>query len=164
MKRKMEIIGGIIFVLIGGFVSFDFVKKEINEIVNIFNQKSVKHNYKIIRVVDGDTIEFEANFLPPPLKKTLKLRVDGVDTPEKGHLAKCDSERKKAENAKKFTEYHISKAKEINVIIKKWGKYGGRIVGDIEIDGQLLSNMLLYNNYSSVYKDGKGKKTNWCKK
>ena len=29
MKRKMEIIGGIIFVLIGVFVSFDFVKKEV---------------------------------------------------------------------------------------------------------------------------------------
>ena len=47
------------------------------------------YDFKITRVLDGDTVEFEAKFLPPPLKPVLRLRVLGVDTPEKGHRAKC---------------------------------------------------------------------------
>lgn len=126
-------------------------------------QTEVKSNYRIVKVIDGDTVEFEAPFLPNPLKKTLKLRIDGVDTPEKGFRAKCNKERKKAQLAKDFTSYMISNAKEVNVVLKDWGKWGGRIVGDLEIDGKLLSKLLIDNRHAAVYIDGKGKKRDWCK-
>ncbi len=45
------------------------------------------YDYKVTRVIDGDTVEFEAPFLPAPLKPVLSLRVLGVDTPEKGGRA-----------------------------------------------------------------------------
>ncbi len=48
---------------------------------------AVAYDYKITRVIDGDTVAFEATFLPDPLKKELSIRVFGVDTPEKGHRA-----------------------------------------------------------------------------
>ena len=42
----------------------------------------VTYDTVLTRVVDGDTVAFQANFLPEPLKKELSLRVFGVDTPE----------------------------------------------------------------------------------
>ena len=42
------------------------------------------YDFKITRVLDGDTVEFEAKFLIPELGNKLKLRILGVDTPEKG--------------------------------------------------------------------------------
>ena len=45
------------------------------------------YDFPITRVIDGDTVAFQANFLPPPLKQELSVRVFGVDTPEKGHRA-----------------------------------------------------------------------------
>ena len=40
------------------------------------------YDYRVIRVLDGDTVEFDAPFLPKELKQVLKLRIEGVDTPE----------------------------------------------------------------------------------
>ena len=40
------------------------------------------YDYKIVKVSDGDTVVFEAPFMPAPLKPQLSLRVLGVDTPE----------------------------------------------------------------------------------
>ena len=39
------------------------------------------YDYKVTRIIDGDTVAFEANFLPAPLKPELSIRVLGVDTP-----------------------------------------------------------------------------------
>ena len=50
------------------------------------------YDWKITRVIDGDTIEVAAPWLPDPLNKKLSIRIFGVDTPEKGFRAKCDSE------------------------------------------------------------------------
>ena len=46
------------------------------------------YDWKVTRVLDGDTVEFEAKFLPPELGDKLKIRVLGVDTPEKAPRAK----------------------------------------------------------------------------
>jgi endonuclease YncB( thermonuclease family) len=52
----------------------------------------VTYDANITRVIDGDTVAFEAAWLPDPLKKELSIRVFGVDTPEKGHRAQCPKE------------------------------------------------------------------------
>jgi endonuclease YncB( thermonuclease family) len=52
----------------------------------------VTYDAVITRVIDGDTVAFQADFLPAPLKKELSIRVYGVDTPEKGFRAACTSE------------------------------------------------------------------------
>ena len=52
----------------------------------------VTYDAVITRVIDGDTVAFQADFLPEPLKKELSIRVFGVDTPEKGFRAACPSE------------------------------------------------------------------------
>jgi endonuclease YncB( thermonuclease family) len=118
------------------------------------------YNYKITRVIDGDTVEFEAPFMPAPLKPLLSIRVLGVDTPEKGHRAQCDKEAKAAIAASEFTKNAINNAKTIQILLQSHDKYGGRVLGDVILDGKKLSEMLIANGHARPY-DGK-KKSSWC--
>jgi endonuclease YncB( thermonuclease family) len=119
-----------------------------------------KYNYKVTRVLDGDTVAFEANFLPEPLKKELSIRVYGVDTPEKGFRAKCESENTKGLAATEFTKKSVASAKKIEVAIANWDKFGGRVLGDIILDGQSLRSLLIKNGYAREYY-GEAKQS-WC--
>lgn len=119
------------------------------------------YDYKIIRVIDGDTVVFEATFLPAPLKPQMSLRVLGIDTPEKGHRAQCESENQKAQEASKFTKNLIENAKKVQIEIKKHDKYGGRLLGDVIIDNRKLSEMLIEKGHARPYFGEK--KSDWCK-
>ena len=118
------------------------------------------YDWKITRVKDGDTVEFEAKWLPPPLKPLLSLRVLGVDTPEKAPRAKCDKEARGGQAATDFTKKKVAEAKKIQIEIKDWDKFGGRVLGDVIIDGQSLSKMLIDNQLARPY-HGEAKKS-WC--
>ena len=71
----------------------------------------VTYDAVITRVIDGDTVAFQANWLPEPLKKELSIRVYGVDTPEKSFRAKCPAEDARGQAATKFTKDAINAAK-----------------------------------------------------
>lgn len=118
------------------------------------------YDYKIIRVSDGDTVVFEAPFMPAPLKPQLSLRVLGVDTPEKGGRAQCPSEDALAQKASAFTKDSVAKAKKVQIEIKEHDKFGGRVLGDVIIDGQRLSKMLIDNGLARAYFGEK--KQSWC--
>jgi endonuclease YncB( thermonuclease family) len=118
------------------------------------------YDFTITRVIDGDTVAFQATFLPPPLKQELSIRVFGVDTPEKGHRAMCPSEAQRGEAATAFTKNAITKAQKRQVAIADWDKYGGRVLGDILLDGQSLRMMLIQNGFAREYY-GEAK-TSWC--
>ena len=126
---------------------------------NFLNAETL-YDYKIIRVIDGDTVEIEANFLPPPLKPSLKLRIYGIDTPEKKSRAKCDLEAELSEKATAFTQKVINESISKKIKIRKWDKYGGRVLGDIILDGKSLELLLLNEGLAKPY-DG-GKKLSWC--
>ena len=118
------------------------------------------YDFPITRVIDGDTVAFQANFLPPPLKQELSIRVFGVDTPEKGFRAQCPSEDQRGQAATAFTKNAINKAQKRQVAIADWDKYGGRVLGDILLDGQSLRMMLIQNGFAREYY-GEAK-TSWC--
>ena len=122
------------------------------------------YNWPITRVIDGDTVAFRADFLPAPLKPELSIRVLGVDTPEKGHRASCPQEAAAAEKASQFTKDSLNnaiKAKQSVLIeIQKHDKYGGRVLGDVLINGQRLSAMLIANGHARPYFGEK--KSSWC--
>jgi endonuclease YncB( thermonuclease family) len=118
------------------------------------------YDFPITRVIDGDTVAFQANFLPPPLKQELSIRVFGVDTPEKGFRAQCPSEDQRGQAATAFTKNAITKAQKRQVAIADWDKYGGRVLGDIILDGQSLRMMLIQNGFAREYY-GEAK-TSWC--
>ncbi len=51
------------------------------------------YQWPVVRVIDGDTVVVDASTDLPPELAELKVRLRGVDTPEKGGRAKCDEER-----------------------------------------------------------------------
>ena len=114
----------------------------------------------ITRVIDGDTVAFQAPFLPAPLKQELSIRVFGVDTPEKGHRAQCPSEDQRGQAATAFTKAQINASTKRQVILMDWDKYGGRVLGDIILDGKSLRQMLISNGYAREYY-GEAKQS-WC--
>ena len=118
------------------------------------------YDFEITRIIDGDTVEFKADFLPAPLKPVLSIRVYGVDTPEKSWRGQCDKEKKLGEEASKFTTKVIKEAKKVQVAIMHWDKFGGRVIGDIIIDGESLTKMLIENGYAREYYGDK--KVSWC--
>jgi endonuclease YncB( thermonuclease family) len=122
--------------------------------------EGVVHDLKIIRVIDGDTVEFEAPFLIDPLPKKLSIRVWGVDTPEKSFRAKCEKEAAMGAEASKFTKDLLANAKTTQISIYEWDKYGGRVLGDVIIDGNSLTKMLLDKGYAREYYGDA--KQSWC--
>lgn len=125
------------------------------------NKEGVIHDAVITRVVDGDTVGIEANWLPDPLKKELLIRVYGVDTPEKGFRAKCEKENKKGLDATNFTKKMLKSSTNTQILLYDWDKYGGRVLGDVIIDGKSLRNELINNGFAREYY-GKAK-SSWCK-
>lgn len=117
------------------------------------------HQWKVIRVIDGDTIEVEAPFLPKELK--LSVRVLGIDTPEKGGRAKCKAEAdlaiKASEFTKNFFEVLGSQASFSNI---EWDKFGGRVLANVRIRGDDLGDKLIAAGYARIY-NGEKKKS-WC--
>jgi micrococcal nuclease len=120
----------------------------------------VTYDAEITRVIDGDTVAFRAPFLPAPLKPELSIRVFGVDTPEKGHRAQCESENARGQAASAFTKNAIAQATQRQIILMDWDKYGGRVLGDVILNGQSLRQLLIANGYAREYY-GEAK-TSWC--
>jgi len=120
----------------------------------------VTYDALITRVIDGDTVAFQAQFLPAPLKPELSIRVFGVDTPEKGHRAQCPSEDQRGQAATAFTKQQIANAQKKQIILMDWDKYGGRVLGDVILDGRSLRGMLIQQGFAREYY-GEAK-TSWC--
>ena len=122
--------------------------------------KGVTYDAEIVRVNDGDTIVISAPFLPAPLKPELAVRVFGVDTPEKGHRAQCPSEAQRGEQASAFTKNAVKSTKKHQVILYSWDKFGGRVLGDIVLDGVSLRAELIRNGFAREYYGDA--KQSWC--
>jgi endonuclease YncB( thermonuclease family) len=123
-------------------------------------KNSATYDAQIIRVTDGDTIVISAPFLPAPLKPELAVRVFGVDTPEKGHRAQCPSEAQRGEQASAFTKNAVKLTKKHQVVLYSWDKFGGRVLGDIVLDGVSLRAELIRNGFAREYYGDA--KQSWC--
>ena len=123
-------------------------------------KNSATYDAQILRVSDGDTIVIAAPFLPAPLKPQLAVRIFGVDTPEKGHRAQCPSEAQRGEQATQFTKQLVSQGKQFQVVLYGWDKFGGRVLGDIIVDGQSVRQGLIANGLAREYY-GEAKQS-WC--
>jgi endonuclease YncB( thermonuclease family) len=122
--------------------------------------QGVTYDANIIRVSDGDTIVIAAPFLPAPLKPQLAVRIFGVDTPEKGFRAKCESENQRGLAASEFTKKLVTTSQKRQVTLYDWDKFGGRVLGDIILDGKSLRQQLIANGFAREY-FGDAKQS-WC--
>ena len=119
------------------------------------------YKWPALRVVDGDTVAVDASADLPPELASLSVRLRGVDTPEKGARAKCPSERQAGQAATAFTEAAIAEAQHILVRDPEWGKWGGRVVADLILDGHSLVEELIESGHGRPYSGGR--RGNWCK-
>lgn len=122
--------------------------------------QGVTYDANIIRVSDGDTIVIAAPFLPAPLKPQLAVRIFGVDTPEKGFRAKCESENQRGLAASEFSKKLVTASQKRQVTLYDWDKFGGRVLGDIILDGKSLRQQLIANGFAREY-FGDAKQS-WC--
>jgi len=121
---------------------------------------SATYDAQIVRVTDGDTVVISAPFLPAPLKPELAVRVFGVDTPEKGFRGQCDSEKARGEAASEFTKNAVKNTKRHQVVLYSWDKFGGRVLGDMILDGVSLRSELIRNGFAREYYGDA--KQSWC--
>ena len=131
-------------------------------VISLAQKQKVGVTYDAIinRVIDGDTVVVQANFLPDPLKKELSVRIFGVDTPEKGHRAQCPREAALGQRATEYTTRAVTSASRVTVMLREWDKYGGRVIGDIMVDGTSLRTRLIREGLAREY-FGEAK-TSWC--
>jgi endonuclease YncB( thermonuclease family) len=122
--------------------------------------QGVTYDAQIVRVNDGDTVVIAAPFLPAPLKPELAVRIYGVDTPEKGHRAQCPSEDARGKAATEFTKNAINASQKRQVVLYAWDKFGGRVLGDIILNGQSLRTALIANGFAREYYGDA--KQSWC--
>lgn len=116
------------------------------------------HNTATVdRVIDGDTVELSVNIWPG-LTQQISLRLDGVNTPEKRGSDQC--EKAAAKEASAFTDGLLA-GQRVTVTGVRLGKYAGRVLGRISVDGVDLGDALIAAGHARPY-DG-GKREAWCK-
>ncbi len=123
-------------------------------------KQGVVYDAQIVRVNDGDTVVIAAPFLPAPLKPELAVRIFGVDTPEKGFRAQCPAEDARGKAATEFTKNAVANSQKRQVVLYDWDKFGGRVLGDIVLNGASLRAMLIQNGFAREYY-GEAKQS-WC--
>lgn len=116
--------------------------------------------YEVVKVIDGDTIKVRIPWAPEELGDTISIRIMGIDTPEKGHRAKCEKEAALGEKATAFAKQVIKVGDVVGVNLLQWDKFGGRIDGDILVDGENFAQMQIDRGLARPY-DGKAK-SDWC--
>jgi endonuclease YncB( thermonuclease family) len=112
---------------------------------------------EVVRVIDGDTVELDVA-LWPGLVQRIHLRLDGVDTPEKRGTALC--ERILAQRASDFTLRFFRLGGTVVVSGVRLGKFAGRVLGRIAVDGRDLGEALVEAGLAKPYAGGK--REPWC--
>jgi endonuclease YncB( thermonuclease family) len=110
---------------------------------------------RVIRVLDGDTIEVEAQVWLGQVVRTV-VRFDGVDAPEL--RGKCEFERMLARDAKLFVEQRVSDGVTIDNV--RPDKYGDRVLATVKAKGADLGPQLIAAGLGRVYHGEQ--KGGWC--
>ncbi|MDX1505192.1 MAG: thermonuclease family protein [Spongiibacter sp.] len=111
----------------------------------------------VVGVYDGDTITVRIENWPAIVGESIGVRVNGVDTPE--IRGKCASEKVLAKKARAFTRTAVTEAGIVELRNLRRDKYF-RLLADVCVDGQSLTEMLVQSGLAYRY-DG-GKKQSWC--
>ncbi len=114
---------------------------------------------QVVRVIDGDTVEVDVRIWPG-LVQRIRLRLEGVNTPEKRGKGVSICEKKGAQQATAFTRRFLSQGVRVAVSGVKPGKYAGRMLGRIAVNGKDLGKALITASLAKPYAGGK--RESWC--
>ena len=124
--------------------------------------QAADYAWPVVRVIDGDTIVFDASADFPPELAEMRVRLRGIDAPEMGHRAECEAERAAAARATAFVARELGAAGTIAVRDLAWGKWGGRVIADVVLDGgPSLANLVAYFGHARRDSDA-GAARGWC--
>lgn len=158
MNKIITALLGITAFTTGLYSAEIIIPKEETQITTVASRR---HFETVRDVKDGDTIGIMANWSPYGLEWSVRVR--GIDTPEKGHLAKCMRERELSRQATVLTTKLIAESKgKIVLSDVEHDKYGGRILADVYLqNGKSLATELINSGLARRY-NGSGPKPNWC--
>ncbi len=112
---------------------------------------------QVLEVVDGDTVELRLD-MGFQIDYRIRVRLLGIDTPEK------TGARKEVGLAVKAwaTRWYAAQKGPLYLVSKEWDKYGGRVLGDVQLqDGTSLTALLIKKGLGRPYQ-GEAKKP-WTK-
>ena len=112
-------------------------------------------NARVVSVYDGDTLKVDAEPWPGLTART-SVRVAGVDTPE--IRGKCQAEKDMAIRARDFVRTTVGAQVQLTSI--RPGKYAGRVVAVVWVDGRKLSELLIAEGLGRPYHGGR--REGWC--
>lgn len=119
--------------------------------------------------VDGDTVRIKGPAYWPSFVRSILVRIDGVDTPEKGGRASCSKEANFASVASKMVAEEYSPGTKVLLKLRyQNGKYVQdkfwRILGDVKRiapKSEWLSDFLISRDLAYEYHGGT-KRNIWC--
>lgn len=155
MNIKERIIISLILIISG------IILAEISTTIKALEQKNIKVH--VLQIYDGDTYVVKLPEMPEYFKHLKwKVRLNGIDTPEISHRAKCKEELEKGLEAKHLAEKIIlDNGGYIELRNIKHGKYAGRIIADVYVGDVNLSQLLITKKLGYVYNGGK-RENIWC--
>ena len=113
-----------------------------------------EYNFKLVKVVDGDTVDIDIDLGFGVWLKDQRIRLMGIDTPES--RTRDDEEKKFGLLAKEEVIKYLANCKKFKSFKDEKGKFG-RILGDFEVyDNRAgrwmgLSEALIQNHYGVKY-------------
>jgi len=110
-------------------------------------------------VYDGDTFTKTTVDVFPGMAYKGSIRVRGIDAPEIHTRSVC--EKRMGYESKRALQTFVA-GRQIEVKNVKLGKYAGRVVGDVYVDGKSVADYMLRSGYARKYDGGK-RNHNWCK-
>ncbi|MCB9947037.1 MAG: thermonuclease family protein [Rhodospirillaceae bacterium] len=108
-------------------------------------------------VIDGDTLAVRAHIWLDQRVET-RVRLAGVDTPEL--RGRCAEELALAALARDTVAARVA-GRAVLLRNVRFGTYAGRVVAEVEVDGEDLSAMLIAAGLGQPY-DGRGERPDWC--
>ena len=146
------LVGGLFFFLL----MFEKLKKPDQECTHSPEQFSC---VRYVSNYDGDTVKLDIPGVHPLFGSKISIRLLGIDTAELRNSGEC--EKKIGLIARDYVAERMTNAERIDLINISRGKYF-RVVADVILDGQSLSETLMLKGYAIKY-DGKSKNDqNWC--
>ena len=108
------------------------------------------YNAKIIRWVDGDTVDVDIDLGFDIVLHSQRVRLYGIDAPESRTRDLAEKALGKA--ATQFAEECAPEGTRVKLTTHKTGKYG-RILGEIEVEGVNLNQLMIKEGYANEYLD-----------
>jgi hypothetical protein len=127
---------------------FDFVKKMFGL---SFYEALIKINNDFNLSLDYNTIKYNGSNVSVKTEG-FKTNTKYIALPEKKDLGI---------KARKYINSLIEKSELIETKNLEWGKYGGRVVADLYIDGENYVDLLSEKKFFVIY-DGRKKIKDWC--